>query len=336
VLSVEGVMHGLYLLWWVQEKHVSAALVAAVLAAGDAAVALLEIPAGWLADRYGHRASLIAGSAIQAIAMFACWQGHGVAGLLAASVLVALGDVFRSGADQALLYRSCTSLGQDDGFQRIEARARSLQRVALAGLAILGGIIVTHAGFAAGWLAEIGCSVAGFVVACAMREPPAAIVYGEELAEESPPLRTRIPFRAALLAIIVPVAVLGTLAGTTAFVLQIADAAVPAATTQLVAGITLAEAAGSLAASRMRSSVWVLIALSAAGGALSVVALALPASLPLVAVALALLLGAAEPLRSTVIQRTAADDERAQAASLASAVDKTLSTIGLMGVGWWR
>jgi MFS family permease len=50
-------------LWWVQQKHVSAAAVAAILAAGDQFVTVLdELPTGWLADRCGHRASLVAGS----------------------------------------------------------------------------------------------------------------------------------------------------------------------------------------------------------------------------------------------------------------------------------
>src|SRR5438132_1537537 len=40
-------MHGLYVLWWVQEKHVSVAAVAAILAAGDLALTFLEIPTGW-------------------------------------------------------------------------------------------------------------------------------------------------------------------------------------------------------------------------------------------------------------------------------------------------
>src|SRR4051794_36241281 len=98
-------MHGLYLLWWVHEKHVPAALVAAILAAGDVALMAIEVPTGWLADRYGHRVSLIAGSLVQVAGMLWCWFGGGVVGLLTASLLVALGDAFRSGADQALLYR---------------------------------------------------------------------------------------------------------------------------------------------------------------------------------------------------------------------------------------
>jgi hypothetical protein len=57
-------MHGLYLLWWVQEKRVPPAQVAGILV---------------------------------------FWLGQGVTGLLLATLLVALGDAFRSGADQALL-----------------------------------------------------------------------------------------------------------------------------------------------------------------------------------------------------------------------------------------
>ena len=34
----------MYLLWWVQERHVSAAAVAGILAAGDLALTALEIP----------------------------------------------------------------------------------------------------------------------------------------------------------------------------------------------------------------------------------------------------------------------------------------------------
>ena len=97
-------MHGLYLLWWVQEKHVPVAVVAALLAAGDLTITALEIPTGWLADRYGHRVSLIAGSLAQVVGMVMCWLGEGIPGLLSAILLVAIGDAFRSGADQALLY----------------------------------------------------------------------------------------------------------------------------------------------------------------------------------------------------------------------------------------
>ena len=111
-------MHGLYLLWWVQEKQMSPAIVATVLAAGDLALMGLELPTGWFADRFGHRASLIVGSFVQVMGMLWCWLGEGVSGLVTASVLVALGDGFRSGADQALLYRTCLALDREHDFQK--------------------------------------------------------------------------------------------------------------------------------------------------------------------------------------------------------------------------
>jgi len=135
-------MHGLYLLWWVQEKQLSAASVAAILAAGDVALMLLEVPTGWFADRYGHRSSLILGSLAQVLGMMCCWLGRGIPGLLAASVLVALGDAFRSGADQALLYRTCLHLGRESDFQTIEARTRAAQLASIQA-ALTGQVAAT-------------------------------------------------------------------------------------------------------------------------------------------------------------------------------------------------
>src|SRR5215831_18204902 len=109
-------MHGLYVLWWVQERHIPVAAVAAILAAGDLAVSAFDLPTGGIADRYGHRVSLIAGSLLQIAAMLFAWFGRGVPGVLASAVLIAAGDAFRSGADQALLYRSCMAIG-DRKFQ---------------------------------------------------------------------------------------------------------------------------------------------------------------------------------------------------------------------------
>src|SRR5215471_9295387 len=111
-------MQGLYLLWWVRERHLSAFTVAIILAAGDLALFALEIPTGMFADRFGHRTSLIIGSTAQVCGMLWCWHGRGIPGVLVASLLIALGDAFRSGADQALLYRSLAALSREAQFQR--------------------------------------------------------------------------------------------------------------------------------------------------------------------------------------------------------------------------
>src|SRR5207247_9624246 len=103
----------LYGLFWLQEKHVPLAALATILAAGDIFITALEIPTGWFADRCGHRASLIIGSIAQIAGMLYAWLDEGIPGVLTSCLLIAAGDAFRSGADQALLYRSCVAIGHE-------------------------------------------------------------------------------------------------------------------------------------------------------------------------------------------------------------------------------
>ena len=173
-------MDGLYLLWWVQEKQMSPALVAATMAAGDLALMALEVPTGWFADRFGYRRSLILGSLLQVAGMICCWLAEGIPGLVGACLLVAVADAFRSGADQSLLYRTCVAIDRESDFQRIEARARAVQVVALALLIVAGGAIVTRWGFTAGWLAETLLCALGGAIAFAMTEPPACETDADE------------------------------------------------------------------------------------------------------------------------------------------------------------
>lgn len=330
-------MHGLYLLWWVQEKHVPVAVVAALLAAGDLAITALEIPTGWLADRFGHRISLIAGSLTQAAGMALCWLGEGVAGLLSAILLVAIGDTLRSGADQALLYRTCLALEREPEFQRIESRSRSLQLVALVALILAGGAIVETWGFAAGWLAEAAVSVVGVAIAWAMVEPPAAVeapasdvVHATDNGSSS---RLSALNLEVFLTLIAPAALLGAIAGATAFVAQTSGETDPGRMTMLVAGITLAEAMGAAVAGRLAPSVRSQMILAGMGAAVAIIGLALPAVFMPAVVALSWLQGVAQPLRAAAIQRVAADHVRARAASVASACDKAAATIALLSAG---
>jgi len=329
-------MHGLYLLWWVQEKHVPVVVVAALLAAGDLAITALEIPTGWLADRFGHRISLIAGAITQAAAMVLCWLGEGVVGLLSAILLVALGDTLRSGADQALLYRSCLALEREADFQRIESRSRSLQLVALVAFILTGGAIVDRWGFAAGWIAEAAVSVVGVVIALAMVEPPPGVRSTGDVdasLEDARSARLSSLNLDVFLTLIAPAALLGATAGAMAFVAQTSAETNPGRMTMLVAVITLAEAMGAAVAARLAPSVRSQMVLVGLGAVVAVAGLALPAWFVPAVIALSWLQGIVEPLRAAAIQRVAADHVRARAASVASACDKAAATIALVVAG---
>jgi len=333
-------MQGLYVLWWVQQKHVSVAAVAAILAAGDLFITVLELPTGWIADRCGHRASLIAGSLLQIAGMLFAWLGSGIPGVLASSLLIAAGDAFRSGADQALLYRSCVAVG-DAEFQRREAQARGLQLVALVGMVLAGGAIVSAWGFATGWAVETAISAIGLAIACAMAGPPA-----EEEAIESRPAaitharrKPRAPSCNAvrqlgsLLALIAPAAVVHAAASAGTFFVQSAADRGPAEATILIAIVTLAEAAGSFVASRVAAGARSQLALAALGVGAAAAGLMVPAAFQPAIVVLSFLTGLMFPLRAAAIQRAAADGVRARAASLASACDKVLATVALLVAG---
>jgi hypothetical protein len=324
-------MDGLYLLWWVQEKGISPALVAATLAAGDLLLMFLEIPTGWFADRFGNRRSLILGSLIQVAGMICCWLAQGIPGLFLACALVAVGDAFRSGADQALLYRSCVALDREGDFQRIEARSRAVQVIALAGLIVGGGAIVTTWGFAAGWAAETLLCTFGGLIAFAMVEPPPAAT--EEADDEPSVPRTRVPWRIAAL-VILPLALLDAFTASGSFVLQTSGGNSPVQVTILVALITLADAAGSTLAMRLPAAgPRVQAALAAAGALIAAVAVTVPGALIPSVIVLAFATGVSHPLRAAAIQRMATNDMRARAASAASACDMALSTLFLLLAG---
>jgi len=327
-------MHGLYLLWWVQGKHLSPATVGTVIAAGELAIVFLELPTGWFADRFGHRFSLIVGSLVQTVAMVVCWLAEGAAGLLLATLLVAVGDAFRSGADEALLYRTCLALDRERDFQRIQGRVAAIELGALVVLVLAGGLIVRAWGFAAGWMAETLLCAAGAAIALAMVEPPAAA--------DDPQAAVATARRAALFSrssflLIFPAALLGGMAGAASFYLQTGPDADAGAMTVMVAAITLAEAAGSaLAAYLPEAGVRAQLGLAILGGTVLAVAVTAPATIVAVVCVLAFLYGLADPLRAAAIQRTADDGQRSRAASLANLCDMTVTTIVLPLAGLAR
>ena len=320
-------MDGLYLLWWVQEKQMSPALVAATMAAGDLALMALEVPTGWFADRFGYRRSLILGSLLQVAGMICCWLAEGTTGLVGACLLVAVADAFRSGADQSLLYRTCVAIDRESDFQRIEARSRAVQVVALALLIVAGGAVVSQWGFTAGWLAETLLCALGAAIAFAMTEPPA---WDDEDDEASSTPRAKIPWRMVAV-VILPLAFLDAAGSTGSFILQTTGERSPVQVTLLLALITLADATGSALASRLPVvGARVQLVAAAIGGVLIAIAAAIPVTLVPVIIVLSFGTGVLHPLRAAAIQLLATDGVRARTASAASACDMAISTLFLL------
>jgi hypothetical protein len=259
--------------------------------------------------------------------MLLCWLAEGVSGLLLASLCVALGDVFRSGADQALLYESCVAEGQPERFQQIEAKSHSLELIALVVMMAIGGVLVETMGFAAAWIAETVLAAAGVALALAMASPPATVPHASEVRKGGAAVLS-----GGLLRLIMPAALTGGAAGATAFMAQTGDGATAAQLTVLVSVITLAEAAGAALSRFLRADCATQYFLLAASALCIVGMAATPDLFTAGVVALAVLIGAAEPLRATAIQLLV-ECRRAEAASLASAIDGGIRTVSLLLAG---
>jgi hypothetical protein len=329
-------MDGLYLLWWVQEKQMSPALVAAAMAAGDVALIAFELPTGWFADRFGNRRSLIVGSVLQVAGMICCWLADGSVGLAGACLLVALADAFRSGADQALLYRTCIAVDREPDFQHIEARARVVQVVALAALTVGGGAIVDSWGFAAGWIAEASLCGTGAAIAVAMVEPPPAPHADSESGLPASSARSTVPWR-LVAPLILPLALLDAAGSTGSFLLQTMGDRSATEVTLFVAVVTLSDAAGSALAARLPpAGARFQMAAAVLGSVLVIAALTSSAALVPATIALSFGVGVLHPLRTAAIQRLASDGVRARVASAANACDMACSTVFLLLAGAFR
>jgi MFS family permease len=316
----------------VQEKQLPPEVVAAILAAGDIALLVLEIPTGWFADRFGHRASLVLGSVIQVAAMLCCWLGAGIPELVVASVLVAIGDGFRSGADEALLFRSCAALGQEHRFLALQSRTHALEVCALVGLVAGGGLVATAWGFHAAWAAEtLLCAIGGLCAWAMIEPPPASTPDGEREDQDA----TSVAW-GRLIPLVLPVAFLGGAASAGSFIAQTSGGMTAAGLTILVALLTVAEATGAAVSLRVPAADGRgQLILAAIGALLACAGLAMPSLFHAAVVGLSFLEGIGEPLRTAAIQRAAHDGMRARAASTARACDMLFSTIALPLAGFW-
>jgi hypothetical protein len=350
ILSLEGVCHGLYVVWLVHHKGLPPEQVALLMAVGDLLLMAVHVPTGMLADRFGRRWSLVVGSAIQAAGLATMWLGTSPAMIAASSLAIGLGDAFRGGADEALLYESLKAQGREGDFERLLARSSFWSQSVLVVLVLGGGALVARFGFDAAWAAEVALSVAGLGIALLMRETPNT--GGEREYAPSPDFRAGRAFRLSrFLPVLMPAAIAGALAGYTGFGVEASwhgDAHSAVQLTWVVAAVMAAEALGAFLASRLTfpgrdggqavliSGGLALAAATTFGTAATAgfAVAGVPAIAILAAAVLNLLAGWAQPVRAARIQVIAHDGQRATLASVAGTLDMGVQTGGLALYGF--
>lgn len=121
------------------QQSLSGAQAILLYAIYDVATTLLEVPSGYLSDRMGRKATLMA----SAIATFAgtalLAAGDSFAAFAAGQILIGAGMAFSSGTDEAMLYESLVAVDRADEIEAQEVTAWRYSFSALAMSAVTGG-----------------------------------------------------------------------------------------------------------------------------------------------------------------------------------------------------
>jgi MFS family permease len=105
------------------------------------AIVLLEIPTGYLADRWGRKNTMIIGALLGFAGYFIYSVSHNFYSFLCAELVLGVGQSFVSGTDSAMLYDSLLSLKQKKKYSLLEGRMSAFGNFAEALAGILGGLM---------------------------------------------------------------------------------------------------------------------------------------------------------------------------------------------------
>ena len=107
-----------------------------------AAMVLLEVPTGMLADRFGRAKALVVGPIVQAIGYAVLAFGHTFFAFCVGQVVLGLGHSIVSGPPSALLFETLARSGRQREFLRLESRVHAIRLLGTASAFLLGGFVV--------------------------------------------------------------------------------------------------------------------------------------------------------------------------------------------------
>jgi MFS family permease len=126
-------------LFWKDEIGLSVTSIMLLQAIFSAASVLLEFPSGYLADHFGHRASLLMSAGLWLVGWIVYSSSTTFAGVALAETFLGAGLAFASGADSALLFTSLKAEGRGMEYTHWEGRVRAASHGSEAVSSALGG-----------------------------------------------------------------------------------------------------------------------------------------------------------------------------------------------------
>ena len=134
------------------------------------AIALIEIPSGYIADILGRKNSMVIGTFFGFLGILIYSFSFGFDGFLLAALSLGIGQSFISGSDTALMYDSLVELDRSDDFIKLEGRTISMGNLAEALAFVIGGFLA-EISLRTPFYYQVGIALIGFAVALLLVEP---------------------------------------------------------------------------------------------------------------------------------------------------------------------
>lgn len=129
---------------YLQRKGMGVEDVFHVKAVHSLAVVLLELPAGYVSDRFGRKPAIVASCACGVLYWTAMGAGNTKRHFQAAQVLLGMSDSLFSGTDAAVLYESLEKCGRKGRALHGESQAVFIAQATETMASILGGYVASH------------------------------------------------------------------------------------------------------------------------------------------------------------------------------------------------
>lgn len=146
-----------------RSRGLSFAQIGLVTAISSAVMVLMEFPTGYLGDRIGRRASLVAGSSLFALGSVGMGLARTFVGFAVVQTVIATGLTFRSGTSDAWLYDYLKQQLDEDEFARVRGRGSTATLVVLSVTSLVGGYL-GDIDYAYAYFATAGLVVVSIVV----------------------------------------------------------------------------------------------------------------------------------------------------------------------------
>ena len=159
--------------------HATLAEVALITSLTAVVQIIMEVPAGYIADKWGHKQTLVWGTFLTALSVLPYIFIAGFTGGLIASIVFFCGSSFISGTAQAFMHDTLFALNRDSEYSQIMGKAQSyglLGNIILIASVPLTYKIEPHLPFFLGFI----CLAISCAITCTFVSPPQKISIVEK------------------------------------------------------------------------------------------------------------------------------------------------------------